>query len=276
MSFIQQFTRICRGSTHPQRIPKTWCSPSIPLQRCFATGTISNDNTNNNSNILNKTAFEQVLGNTPLLYLKSASEAAGCKVYGKAEFLNPGGSVKDRAAYWMINEAEKQGILKRGEPGLIVEGTAGNTGIGLGLVGPMFGYETIIVIPKSQTQEKKDALRYAGSKLVEVNAVPFANNNHYVKVAERLARNISKRTNTRILYANQWDNLANQKAHIQGTGPEIWRQTGGSIDAFSCAVGTGGTITGMYSKLQCQAVLCVILYIFGFFFDLWCVQWFVL
>ena len=190
------------------------------------------------------TAFEQAVGNTPLLYLKSASDEAGCNIYGKAEFMNPGGSIKDRAAYWMIKEAESKGTLVRGEPGIIVEGTAGNTGIGLGLVGPIFGYETIIVIPKTQSQEKKDALRYAGCKLVEVNAVPYANDNHYVKIAERLAACIAENTNKRILYANQWDNLSNQKAHLQGTGPEIWTQTSGKIDAFSCAIGTGGTITG--------------------------------
>ena len=207
-----------------------------------------------------KTALEQCVGNTPLIYLKSASDEAGCNIYGKAEFMNPGGSVKDRAALWMIKDAEENGQLIRGDKGTIVEGTAGNTGIGLALAGSVFGYETIIVIPRTQTQEKKDTLRQAGAKLIEVDAVPYKNDNHYVKIAARVSDEL-KKSGKRVLYANQWDNLANQKAHIQGTGPEIWNQTKGKITAFSCAVGTGGTLTGMYtSKMEGSIFKSVYIY----------------
>eukprot|EP01083_Nonionella_stella_P231043 816187_1 len=196
-------------------------------------------------------AFEQCIGNTPLLYLKSASHIAGCNIYGKAEFMNPGGSVKDRAALWIIREAQQQGLLIKNEPGIIVEGTAGNTGIGLALVSAIFGYECIIVIARTQTQEKKDCLRQCGAKLIEVDAVPFSDENHYTKIAERLAENLKKTSGKRVLYANQWDNLANQRAHLQGTGPEIWQQTNHRINVFNCAIGTGGTISGFgkYMKM---------------------------
>ena len=195
-------------------------------------------------------AFEQCIGNTPLLYLKSASKIAGCNIYGKAEFMNPGGSVKDRAALWMIKEAQESGQLVKNEPGIIVEGTAGNTGIGLALVSQIFGYECIIVIARTQTPEKKDCLRQAGAKLIEVDAVPFRDDNHYTKIAERLAENLRETSGKRVLYANQWDNLANQRAHIQGTGPEIWQQTNRRINIFSCAIGTGGTLSGVGTYLR--------------------------
>lgn len=195
-------------------------------------------------------AFEQCIGNTPLLYLKSASKIAGCNIYGKAEFMNPGGSVKDRAALWMIKEAQENGELIANEPGIIVEGTAGNTGIGLALVSQIFGYECIIVIARTQTVEKKDCLRQAGAKLIEVDAVPYKDDNHYTKIAERLAKNLKETSGKRVLYANQWDNLANQRAHIQGTGPEIWQQTNRRINLFNCAIGTGGTLSGVGKYLK--------------------------
>lgn len=184
------------------------------------------------------------IGNTPLIRLRGPSEDTGCEILGKAEWLNPGMSVKDRAAKYMILDAEDRGILKPG--GTIVEGTAGNTGIGLAMVGRARGYRVVIVIPVTQSQEKKDMLRLFGAELVEVPAVPFANPNNYVHVAERLAKQLGG------FYANQWDNLANRQAHIVGTGPEIWEQTAGNVDGFVSAIGTGGTLSGcaMYLKAQ--------------------------
>lgn len=176
------------------------------------------------------------IGNTPLIRLDGPSDATGCEILGKAEWLNPGMSVKDRAAKYMILDAEERGVLKPG--GTIVEGTAGNTGIGLAMVGQARGYRVVIVIPETQTQEKKDMLRLFGAELVQVPAVPFANPNNYVHVATRLAEELGA------FYANQWDNLANRNAHIVGTGPEIWEQTGGRIDGFVSAIGTGGTLSG--------------------------------
>jgi cysteine synthase A len=176
------------------------------------------------------------IGNTPLIKLRGVSERTGCTILGKAEWLNPGMSVKDRAAKFMILDAEKRGLLKPG--GTVVEGTAGNTGIGLAMVGRARGYRVVIVIPETQTQEKKDMLRLFGAELVQVPAVPFANPNNYVHVAERLAHKLGA------FYANQWDNTANRQAHIEGTGPEIWAQTNGRVDGFVCAIGTGGTMTG--------------------------------
>ncbi len=176
------------------------------------------------------------IGNTPLIRLDGPSNATGCEILGKAEWLNPGMSVKDRAAKYMVLDAEERGVLKPG--GTIVEGTAGNTGIGLAMVGQARGYRVVIVIPETQTQEKKDMLRLFGAELVEVPAVPFANPNNYVHVATRLAEELGA------FYANQWDNLANRNAHIVGTGPEIWEQTGGRIDGFVSAIGTGGTLSG--------------------------------
>ena len=190
------------------------------------------------------------IGNTPLIRLRKASELTGCTILGKAEFLNPGGSVKDRAALFIIRDAERRGVLKPG--GLIVEGTAGNTGIGLALVGNALGYRTLIVIPETQSQEKKDALRLCGATLREVPAVPFADPGNYVRVAERLAQELAASEPSGVVYANQWDNLANLDAHYRGTGPEIWRQSDGRVDGFVCAIGTGGTLAGAGAFLKEQ------------------------
>ncbi len=187
--------------------------------------------------------FVESVGNTPLIRLRQASDETGCEILGKAEFLNPGGSVKDRAALFMINDAEDRGVLKPG--GLIVEGTAGNTGIGLALCGNARGYRTLIVIPETQSQEKKDMLRLCGAELMEVPAVPFKDPNNYVHVAERKAKEKAESEPNGVLYANQWDNTANRRAHFEGTGPEILEQTGGKLDGFICAVGTGGTLAGV-------------------------------
>ena len=186
--------------------------------------------------------FVGTVGKTPLIRLRSASEATGCEILGKAEFLNPGGSVKDRAALYMILDAEKRGVLKPG--GTIVEGTAGNTGIGLALVGNARGYKTVIVIPQTQSQEKKDMLRLCGAELREVPAVPYKDPNNYVHVSERVAKEMGA------FWANQWDNTANREGHIQSTGPEIWEQTGGKVDGFICAIGTGGTLAGVSFYLK--------------------------
>ena len=192
--------------------------------------------------------FEAAVGNTPLIRLRAASEQTGCEILGKAEFLNPGGSIKDRTALQIVLDAEARGVL--GPGGLIVEGTGGNTGIGLALTGNARGYRTVIVIPESQTREKKDALRLCGAELRQVPAVPASHPDHYVKIAERLARELATREPGGVLYANQWDNLANRAAHAQTTGPEIWRQTDGRLDGFVCAVGTGGTLAGVGGALK--------------------------
>jgi cysteine synthase len=183
------------------------------------------------------------IGRTPLIRLRRASELTGCEILGKAEFLNPGGSVKDRAALFIVRDAEARGLLRPG--GVIVEGTAGNTGIGLALVANASGYRAVIVIPETQSQEKKDALRQLGVDLREVPAVPYANPNNYVKVSGRLAEAIARADPAGAVWANQFDNVANRRAHLETTGPEIWEQTGGKIDAFICAVGTGGTLAGV-------------------------------
>jgi cysteine synthase A len=188
------------------------------------------------------------IGNTPLVRLRRASEATGCTILGKAEFMNPGGSVKDRAALYMVRDAERRGALRRG--GLVVEGTAGNTGIGLALVGRARGYRTRIVIPETQSQEKKDLLRLYGAELVEVPAVPFRDPGNYVHVAERMAKDLAESEPAGVLYANQWDNRANRQGHYETTGPEIWRQTGGRVDAFVSAIGTGGTLSGVGEFLK--------------------------
>lgn len=188
------------------------------------------------------------IGNTPLIRLRQASEATGCEILGKCEFLNPGGSIKDRAAKFIILDAEARGTLQIG--GTIVEGTAGNTGIGLALVAASRGYRTVIVIPDTQSEEKKDMLRLAGAELVQVPAVPYRNPNNYVRIAERLAKQLHETTSEGVIYANQWDNLANMRAHYEGTGPEMWDQLGGKIDGFVCAVGTGGTLAGISSYLK--------------------------
>ncbi len=202
--------------------------------------------------------FCGAIGNTPLIELKRASEVTGCTILGKAEFLNPGGSVKDRAALFIILDAEDRGVLEPG--GVVVEGTAGNTGIGLALVGNARGYRTVIVIPETQSQEKKDMLRLCGAELREVPAVPYKNSNNYIHVAERLAKELAETEPCGVLYANQWDNLANRDSHYRTTGPEIWEQTGGRVDGFICAIGTGGTLAGAgaFLKEQCKdiAIAC--------------------
>src|SRR5258707_2947790 len=188
------------------------------------------------------------IGNTPLIKLKHASEATGCTILGKAEFMNPGQSVKDRAVNWMIVEAEKRGDLKPG--GLVVESTAGNTGIGLAVVGNARGYRTLILIPETQSQEKKDMLRLCGAELVEVPALPFSNPNNYQHVGRRLADQLRKKEPNGVLFADQWNNLDNAKAHYESTGPEIWEQTDGKVDGFVCSVGTGGTLSGVGIALR--------------------------
>ena len=190
------------------------------------------------------------VGNTPLIRLNAASNATGCEILGKAEFLNPGQSVKDRAALSIIRDAEKRGVLQPG--GVIVEGTAGNTGIGLALVGACLGYRTVIVIPETQSQEKKDMIRLAGAELVQVPAVPYRNPNNYVRYSARLASALADREASGAVWANQFDNLANRQAHIDTTGPEIWQQTGGGVDGFICAVGTGGTLAGVAMALKAR------------------------
>lgn len=190
------------------------------------------------------------IGNTPLIRLMGPSEATGCTILGKAEFLNPGQSVKDRPARQIILEAEKRGDLKPG--GLIVEGTAGNTGIGLALVANARGYRTRIVIPETQSQEKKDMLRLCGATLIEVPAVPFKDPKNYQHIARRMAEDLAKSEPNGVLFADQWNNLDNRKAHYASTGPEIWRQTDGTIDGFICSVGTGGTLAGVSTYLREQ------------------------
>ena len=192
--------------------------------------------------------FVDSIGNTPLIKLRKASEETGCTILGKAEFLNPGGSVKDRAAKYIILDAEERGVLEPG--GVIVEGTAGNTGIGLALVGNTRGYRTVIVIPETQSQEKKDMLRLCGADLRLVPAVPYKDPGNYVKVSRRLAEELARTEPHGAVLADQWDNLANRQAHYEGTGPEIWRQTGGRVDAFVSAIGTGGTISGVGLALK--------------------------
>ena len=192
------------------------------------------------------------VGNTPLIRLKAASEATGCEILGKAEFMNPGQSVKDRAALYIIKAAVASGELRPG--GTIVEGTAGNTGIGLALVGASMGFRTVIVIPETQSQEKKDMLRLAGAELVEVPAAPYKNPNNYVRYSGRLAEELAKTEPNGAIWANQFDNTANRQAHIETTGPEIWAQTQGKLDGFICAAGSGGTVAGTGIYLQPKGV----------------------
>jgi cysteine synthase len=188
------------------------------------------------------------IGNTPLIRLRHASELTGCTILGKAEFMNPGQSVKDRAALFIIQDAVRRGALRPG--GVIVEGTAGNTGIGLALVANAMGFRTVIVIPETQSREKKDMLRLAGAELIEVPAVPYANPNNYVKVSGRLAERLAEVEPNGAIWANQFDNVANRQAHIDTTGPEIWEQTDGKVDGFVSAVGTGGTLAGVGMALK--------------------------
>jgi len=192
--------------------------------------------------------FTGAVGNTPLIRLRALSDETGCEILGKAEFMNPGQSVKDRAGKWMILEAEKRGDLKPG--GLVVEATAGNTGIGLAIVASARGYRTLIVIPDTQSQEKKDVLRLCGAELVEVPALPYSNPNNYQHVGRRLADQLREREQSGVLFADQWNNLDNAKAHYESTGPEIWQQTGGKVDGFICSVGTGGTLAGVSRYLK--------------------------
>jgi cysteine synthase A len=194
----------------------------------------------------------EAIGNTPLIRLKYASEATGCTILGKCEFLNPGQSVKDRAALYIIRDAVARGDLKPG--GTIVEGTAGNTGIGLALVGASMGFRTVIVIPETQSQEKKDMLRLAGAELVQVPAAPYKNPNNYVRYSGRLALALARTEPNGAIWANQFDNTANRQAHIETTGPEIWHQTDGRVDGFICAVGSGGTLAGVAMALQPKGV----------------------
>ncbi|KQZ21764.1 cysteine synthase [Mesorhizobium sp. Root552] len=188
------------------------------------------------------------IGNTPLIKLRRASEATGCEIYGKAEFMNPGQSVKDRAGLFIIRDAEKRGLLKPG--GVIVEGTAGNTGIGLTLVAKALGYRTVIVIPETQSQEKKDTIHLLGAELIEVPAVPYRNPNNYVKLSGRLAEQMAKTEAKGAIWANQFDNVANRDGHVDTTAKEIWEQTGGKVDGFVSAVGSGGTLAGVAEGLR--------------------------
>ena len=192
--------------------------------------------------------FLSTIGNTPLIRLKRASEMTGCEILGKAEFLNPGSSVKDRAALYIVRDAEEKGLLKPG--GVIVEGTAGNTGIGLALVGNARGYRTVIVIPDTQSQEKKDMLRLCGADLREVPAVPYKDPGNYVHVSGRLAKDLATSEPNGAIWANQFDNVANRRGHYETTGPEIWEQTNGKVDGFVCSVGTGGTLAGVAMFLK--------------------------
>jgi cysteine synthase A len=195
-----------------------------------------------------RNGIAEAIGNTPLIKLKRASEQTGCTILAKAEFMNPGQSIKDRAALFIIEDAVKSGRLRPG--GVIVEGTAGNTGIGLALVGNALGFRSVIVIPDTQSQEKKDALRLCGAELVEVPAVPYSNPNNYVKLSGRLAEQLAKTEPNGAIWANQFDNVANRDGHVQTTGPEIWNQTDGKVDGFTCAVGTGGTLAGVGIALK--------------------------
>ncbi len=192
-----------------------------------------------------------IVGNTPLVRLRRASEETGCEILGKCEFMNPGQSVKDRAALWIIRDAVARGALRPG--GVIVEGTAGNTGIGLALVGASMGFRTVIVIPETQSREKKEMLRLAGAELVEVPAVPYRNPNNFVHYSRRLAERLADSEPNGAIWANQFDNTANRRAHIESTAPEIWEQTGGKLDGFICAVGTGGTLAGVAMGLKERA-----------------------
>lgn len=190
------------------------------------------------------------IGNTPLIRLRRASEATGCEILGKAEFMNPGQSVKDRAALYIIRDAEKRGLLRPG--GRIVEGTAGNTGIGLAMVAAASGYRATIVIPRTQSQEKKDAIRLLGAELVEVDAAPYSNPDNYVRYSGRLAEELNAKEPAGAIWANQFDNVANRQAHVETTGPEIWEQTNGKVDGFISAVGSGGTLAGVAEALRAR------------------------
>jgi len=192
----------------------------------------------------------EAIGSTPLIRLNRASAMTGCEILGKAEFMNPGASVKDRAALYIVRDAEQGGRLRPG--GRIVEGTAGNTGIGLAMVAKALGYKTTIVIPRTQSQEKKDAIRLLGADLVEVDALPYSNPDNYVRYSGRLAESLNAQEPGGAIWANQFDNVANRQAHLETTGPEIWTQTGGRVDGFICAVGSGGTLAGVAQALRAR------------------------
>src|SRR5258708_25512462 len=192
----------------------------------------------------------EAIGDTPLIRLRRASETTGCEILGKAEFANPGQSVKDRAALYIVRDAEKRGTLRPG--GRIVEGTAGNTGIGLAMVARALGYRCTVVIPRTQSQEKKDAIRLMGAELVEVDAVPYSNPDNYVRYSGRLAEELNAAEPAGAIWANQFDNVANRAAHAETTGPEIWEQTEGEVDGFVCAVGSGGTLAGVAMALRAR------------------------
>ncbi|MGB8623168.1 MAG: cysteine synthase A [Paracoccaceae bacterium] len=196
--------------------------------------------------------LSDLIGNTPLVRLNRPSEATGCEILGKAEFMNPGQSVKDRAALYIIRDAVARGALEPG--GTIVEGTAGNTGIGLALVGASLGFRTVIVIPETQSQEKKDMIRLAGAELVQVPAKPYKDPNNYIRYSQRLAERLAQSEPHGAIWANQFDNTANRQAHVETTGPEIWNQTGGKVDGFICAVGSGGTLAGVAQAIQPRGV----------------------
>ena len=199
-----------------------------------------------------KRDLAQSIGDTPLIRLRGPSEATGCEILGKCEFMNPGQSVKDRAALFIINDAIARGTLRPG--GTIVEGTAGNTGIGLALVGASMGYRTVIVIPETQSEEKKEMIRLAGAELVQVPAAPYKNPNNFVRYSQRLAERLAQSDPNGAVWANQFDNVANRQAHVETTGPEIWDQTDGRVDGFICAVGSGGTLAGVAMALQPRGV----------------------
>jgi len=199
--------------------------------------------------MVTSTLIKQI-GNTPLIKLKKISELTGCNIYGKAEYFNPGQSVKDRAALFIINEGIKKKVIEKG--GTVVEGTAGNTGIGLTVIGNEYGLKTVIVIPRTQSQEKKDALKKLGAELIEVDAVPYANPNNYVKYSKKVAEEIKNKNNNGVLWANQFDNTINTEAHIQTTAKEVWTQTAGEVNGFVCAAGTGGTIAGVSLGLKAK------------------------
>jgi cysteine synthase A len=201
-------------------------------------------------NALIRPSVLEAIGDTPLIRLRRASEATGCEILGKAEFANPGQSVKDRAALYIVRDAEKRGTLRPG--GRIVEGTAGNTGIGLAMVARALGYRCTVVIPRTQSQEKKDAIRLMGAELVEVDAVPYSNPDNYVRYSGRLAEELNAAEPAGAIWANQFDNIANRAAHAETTGPEIWDQTEGEVDGFVCAVGSGGTLSGVAMALRAR------------------------
>lgn len=245
MAYAEQSTNRLNGGFLFWRLEPGAPPPYVPVRP--ACQPIQKQTTKNSIMDI-KNGLVDSIGNTPMLRLRRASEETGCEILGKAEFLNPGQSVKDRAALYIIKDAMKRGTLRPG--GVIVEGTAGNTGIGLALVGNALGFRSVIVIPETQSQEKKDMLRLCGAELIEVPAVPYKDPNNYVKYSGRLAEELAAKEPNGAIWANQFDNVANRQAHIETTGPEIWTQTDGKVDGFICAVGTGGTLAGTGMALK--------------------------